>query len=168
MGACLGNELIGGNKHADAARAVALRVVQNMTDTSLVLHDTLPPNTDFNDDYATGKGAFMRNWVLWNDPAFPKPADKFRELVAANATSAWNNRPWASDTSNSSKKYQFGFNWNPAAGGEPTFPGRTNNPSNFTCLVLQTAGLSAMNAVLELKGKEANEHIEVKKPATAG
>lgn len=176
IGACLGNDLRGGTWfNCESAWKISQAVLdQKMIDATVVIHDTLPPNSDFNDDYATGKGAFMRNWVLFNDPRFAKwTPSNFKSLIDQNAVFAWYNRPWKDRTGNI--QFQFGFNWNPTGkpfgqGGEPTFPGNTESPSNFSCLVLQTAGLSALNALLVIHPDSESKHIEdlVPLPGAAG
>src|SRR5262249_9851893 len=154
MGACLG--------HGDTAGAkkLAEKVTANMLDSKAVLHDTISPNSDFNDDYATGKGVFMRNWKMFLGVSEPNRPTNFQDLITANAKAVWNNRvtPEASGRA----QYQFGFNWNPAGkpfkkggkGGEPTYPNGDENPSTFSLLVCQVAGLAALNAACLLQSAD--------------
>jgi hypothetical protein len=170
MGACLGHE--GNSPNAPLALALAKVVTAKLLDSKSpdgVLHDNIAPNSDFNDDYATGKGAFMRMWTYFNTDLSPPPPN-YLDLIVANATAVWNNRPTPDAPGNA--QYQFGFNWNPTGkpvkdGGEPTYPGGTTDPSTFSLLVCQVAGLAAFNAIC-LQSQIADKQIPAKKPALVG
>lgn len=167
MRACLQN---GGENGIDyLAAAIAIeKNLRSMCDSSLVLHDNKCPNSDFNDDYATGKGAVMRSYRYWysNQHNGSAPAD-FKEFVLANASNVWLNRPWISKSG--TEQYQFSCNWNPSGkpyssdpySGEPVFPNDAKNipPSNFSLLVCQVAGLEALNAVKLLGEDVLNQQI---------
>ena len=168
IGACLGPK--GNSPNASVAKELAENVTANMLDSKAkdaVLHDAISPDSQFNDDYATGKGVFMRNWMIfWNADVATRPKN-FDALITANATAVWNNRVTPAASGNA--QYQFGFNWNPvgkpvAKGGEPTYPNGDDNPSNFSLLVCQVAGLAAFNAVCLLP-QSVDKQIPAKKPA---
>jgi hypothetical protein len=169
MGACVGRE--SNNPNAPLALRLAEQVKANMLDSGdskAVLHDSISPDSDFNDDYATGKGVFMRNWTLWIiRPSASRPSN-FADLIVANATALWNNRVTPNASGNA--QYQFGFNWNPKGkpynpkdpkSGEPTYPNGDTNPSNFSLLVCQVAGLAALSATCFLP-QYADQQIPAK------
>jgi hypothetical protein len=163
---CLGSKAIDGVDLSNKANTIAKNVTASMLDSQKVFHDMLSPNPDFNDDYATGKGVFMRSWSMWGDETYRRMnrPDNFKELILKNANAVWNNRPHPNDTTPTKKKYQFGFNWNPNGkpvdnGGEPTFPGGTQTPSDFSMLTVQVCGLAAPSAVFALDNNEVDNQI---------
>jgi hypothetical protein len=166
MGACLGREA--NSPNAPLSLVLAQAVTNKMLDKDGVLHDNIAPDLNFNDDYATGKGAFMRMWTYFQAANTTQRPSNYRNLIVANAIGAWNNRPRPNAPGN--EQYQFGFNWNPAGKpyppGEPTYPGNATNPSNFSLLVCQVAGLAAINAAV-LQPDLADQQIPAKIPALA-
>jgi hypothetical protein len=108
----------------------------------------------------------MRSWSIWGEETYRRMnrPDNFKELILKNANAVWNNRPYPNDTTPTKKKYQFGFNWNPNGkpvdnGGEPTFPGGTKTPSDFSMLTVQVCGLAALSAVFALDNNEVDNQI---------
>jgi hypothetical protein len=138
------------------ANRVSQAVQDNLLDGDKVLHD--PPLPDlycgFSVDYATGKGVLLRCLSEWAEIGSDvKPPDYLSEFILNNAAHVWNNRLYKNDTnpSDPTKKYQFGFNWNPSGkppfAPEPPFPSGSNG-SLFSQLVLQVSGMAALNAAL--------------------
>jgi len=167
MRACLQNGRAGGIDYSTAAIAIE-KDIRSMRDNDGVLHDNKCPNSDFNDDYATGKGAVMRSYRYWLSSLYPgsQPAD-FSQFILANASNVWLNRPW--QTKSGGEQYQFSSNWNPKGkpysadpySGEPEFPNDALGvaPSKFSLLVCQVAGLEALNAVFTLGDKILDQEI---------
>jgi hypothetical protein len=157
IAACRGNQSAGGGDAEPLARQIAQSVSMHLIDNNGVLHDRNLPSvyvTDFSKDYATGKGVLLRCLSAWCDS--PNPPSDLRQLILNNAQAVWNNRLFKDeppDPNDPTKQYQFGFNWNPKGNppppngnGEPDFP--NNDSSLFSQLILQVAGMSALNAAL--------------------
>lgn len=126
----------------DAAYLVAVSAVKNMGRTR-ILHENMEfaehsTLRQFIADYATGKGILM--WSLASFPGVP-----FEGFINNNASAVWCNRLEGSS--------QFTFNWD----WEHTFPGaepkilRVGGKTDQFCdLVMQAAGLGALNAALSI------------------
>jgi len=134
---------IEGLSFTGSANDIAVSAVNKMTDKDMVLHE----NMSFNDysnlkqyiaDYATGKGIFMRSVAALNLVLPDRPFTKF---IENNATAVWCNRMPGN---------QFTFNWNPqVAGNEPKILQAVGSKTQTLCnLIMQTAGLEALNAAL--------------------
>jgi hypothetical protein len=118
-----------------AAYNVAAAVKQNMTLKNMVLHEDLFKLTEFQLDYAGGKGVFIRNLKVLNEQGHQDKGDTFDPYIKASAASVWNHRL---------QNNKFRYFWN-AEGQEPTDWGYNVSVSDA---VVHASGLSALTASL--------------------
>jgi hypothetical protein len=136
MGCCEANARYGtGELGMLAAYNIAAAVKQNMTLKGLVLHEDLFQLTEFQLDYAGGKGVFIRNLQVLNARSHGEQGDNYDPLIKANAAAVWNHR-LADD--------KFRYFWN-AEAKEPADWGYNKSVSDA---VVHASGLSAMTAAL--------------------
>jgi hypothetical protein len=78
--ACVGNKVAGGDDMANIATDISTAVESALMDKDNVIHDHNPPCDSwdsFIQDYATGKGVYLRCWSSWRDK-------KSNQLILAN------------------------------------------------------------------------------------
>jgi hypothetical protein len=126
--------------NGEMAEQIGNQILDTMTDTpSQVLHDQVSPNTNFERDYATGKGVLLDQLGFRLDDANPtRLLARLPQFFRNNAAAVWNSRIPDSN--------QFLFNWNPN-GQMPYYGGEPKDDLlgiTADCLVLQVAGLSAL------------------------
>lgn len=124
---------------------IARSVIKNMIDRNGILHEYLGfvdrGLEGFIADYATGKGVFMRNLANIN-----QPMGSYSDFIKKNATAVWCNQLGGN---------QFGFNWNPRAGGEPKILLAVGTKNQALCnLIMQAAGQDALNAAVSIAPDE--------------
>ncbi|MDZ8264658.1 hypothetical protein [Nostoc sp. ChiQUE01b] len=118
------------------AKSIINAVQTNKKTASGVLHEDLAPYSEYQLDYACGKGTFMRNLAYVNDNihnAFPSSA--YDSYIKLNAIAVWRNQQSGGI---------FPYYWD-AESTEPTSWGYSQATANA---VLHAAGLSAINAAL--------------------
>ena len=131
------------------ALKIAHSAVANMAHSG-ILHEDLefmkhPKLQVFEPDYANGKGIFIRGLI---HVSVAEPGNPFAAFIKQNASAVWCNRP-DKDTN------QFAYNWNGAAGYEPTKLKSQGNASQALCnLVMQAAGQDALNAAMWIAPNE--------------
>ena len=117
-------------------------VLSGMTDDSKVIHDHKVPLPEFDNDYATGKGVFMRHAL----PLAKANAD-LKQCILQSARYAWNNATIYQDT----RTFQYGWNnsgKNLPPGSWDTVSSTPN--SDFRSFILQASGLDAIAAAAAL------------------
>lgn len=122
----------------DGAQAESIiKAVQKQKRTATgVLHEELSQYTQYQLDYACGKGTFMRNLASINDDIHNgSTGSNYDSYIGLNATHVWKNRQSGD---------MFPYYWD-AESPEPTSWGYRQDTANA---VLHAAGLSALNAAL--------------------
>lgn len=128
-----------------AALKVGISVTKNMVDSEHILHENMEfaehqSLQQFIADYATGKGM-----VVWSLSGFT--ATPFAEFIDNNAAAVVNNQL-------GDNQFSFNWNWKHFPDREPKIL-RVNGKSADLCdLIMQAAGLGALNAALRLRGAE--------------
>jgi hypothetical protein len=121
-------------------------VSSNMVDGQHVIHDhTMPKTLDiFDNDYATGKGIFIRHALKLVQLTGNQD---LKDCIMASANFAWNTSTQEPDFNN-----YFQFCWNtkgtlPPGNWDLTYKGA---PSEFRGVILQASGLNAISAAAAL------------------
>lgn len=145
------------NLHDDVLNAV----LTGMKDDSHVIHDHKISLSQFDNDYATGKGIFMRHAL---PIAKANQNADLKQCILESATYAWNN---ATTYPDSTRVFKFGWN---NTGKLPPGDWDTSSStldSHFRNLILQASGLDAMAAAAAL---DPNGIVpeSVRKDAVAG
>jgi hypothetical protein len=118
-------------------------VVSNMIDKQNVIHDhTMPPKLNtFDNDYATGKGVFIRHALKIVQATNNQ---KLRDCIMASANFAWNTSTQTPDF-----QHYFQFCWNtkgtlPPGNWDTTY--KEGTLTAFRGVILQASGLDAISA----------------------
>jgi hypothetical protein len=119
-------------------------VFKGMKDDAMVIHDHTISLSQFDNDYATGKGIFMRHALPIAKAT--QRADLI-QCILASATYAWNNA-----TINKDSTRVFKFGWNNTGKLPPgNWDTSSSTPdSHFRNVILQASGLDAMAAAAAL------------------
>jgi hypothetical protein len=124
-----------------AALAVGTSVTKNMVDSYHILHENMEfadhqPLRQFIADYATGKGI-----VIWSLSGFR--GVPFLEFIQGNAAAVVDNQL-------GDNQFSFNWNWKKFPSGEPKIL-RINGKTDDLCnLIMQAAGMGALNAALRV------------------
>ena len=143
------------NVGKETAGAIAKAAFDNLSDQKRILHEYLPAGrSDFDVDYATGKGIFLRNLICAGVKTSNCP---YAVDIKSNANAVWLNRL-------NRKTNQFSYNWAGAKEPENWAGAKEPEPlqlfahgtkSQDLCdLVMQASGLDALNAAMLIAPSE--------------
>lgn len=143
---CFSNQRRGSDMNVNMAYKIAEAVKQ--FSKAEVLDEPLFPNySQYQLDYSSGKGVFIRNLAIYNSWLSHQPSGSlYDDWILKNGRAVWEHQL---------PDYQFRYYWT----GQPAEPkawGGDYGPSRYNT-VLQAAGLSALNACV---GVAANKPIE--------
>lgn len=133
------------------AISIIKKTIDKMKDSNGVLHEDWSFTTnglnDYNIDYATGKGIFMRSLTQVGLPW----GMSFKDFITTNAGYIWTNQNTA--TCNGSSGPQFTLNWDrvPGPNYEPDILTLWDGSHQDLCdLIMQGSGQDALNAAMRV------------------